>query len=156
MPSLQRGASRIIRISPGSGLVIRADHLHRLLRFQIIERQVNGATAVMTRPLGRVGDENLLVVRRGVPENFGDVPGTISIMDEQTVTLRSQLAVDADYGCSGGALHESASFRIEDRPEKVVGGRVADFESDGRVELCQFDQIEFAKLSALFRRRSGA
>src|ERR1700674_3873383 len=100
MPSLQRSASRIIRIGSVSGLVIRADHLHRPLRLQIVKRQVNGTTAVMTRSFSRVGDENFLVVRRRVPENFGYVPGPVSVVNKQAVTQRLQLAVSANDGFS--------------------------------------------------------
>src|SRR6266849_9643192 len=99
MPSLQRGASWIIRISSVSGLVIRADHLHRPLRLQVVKRQVNGTTAVMPRSFRGVGYENFLVSRRGVPANFGHIPGPVGVVNEQAVPERLQLAVSANDRC---------------------------------------------------------
>src|SRR6266404_783802 len=135
MPSLQRGASWIIRISSVSGLVIRADHLHRPLRLQVVKRQVNGTTAVMPRSFRGVGYENFLVVRRRVPEDFGYVPGAVSIMNEQSVPERLQLAMGANDRFSSRALHKRAGFGIEDGAEEIVGRRIADFKSDGRIEF---------------------
>src|SRR6266404_1292220 len=135
MPSLQRGAARIIGISSVSGLVIRADHLHRLFGFQIIERQIDGAAAIVPRSFCGIGYENFLVVRRRVPEDFGYVPGAVSIMNEQSVPERLQLAMGANDRFSSRALHKRAGFGIEDGAEEIVGRRIADFKSDGRIEF---------------------
>src|SRR5262245_27953743 len=95
MPTLQRRPSWVIREGAVGGLVIGADHVDRLARFQIVEREVDGAAAIVTGTLRRVGDENSLVFGRGVPENLVDVPGAVAVVDQQAVALLFQLAVSA-------------------------------------------------------------
>ena len=48
MPSLQRSAAGIIRIRAVGCLVLSAHHLDRLLRFQVIQRDINGGAAIVT------------------------------------------------------------------------------------------------------------
>src|SRR6266849_1485383 len=109
----------------------------------------------MPRSFRGVGYENFLVSRRGVPENFGHIPRPVGVVNEQAVPERLQLAVSANDRFGGRALHKRAGFGIEDGAEEIVGRRIADFKSDGRVELCQLHQIRPAKLSSLWRWLRG-
>ena len=89
----------------------------------------------MPRTLRRISHENFFVVGRCVPENFGDIPWPVSIMDEQAIPIRFQLAIRADHGLGGRALHEGARFRIENRAEKVIGCGITDFQSNRRIKF---------------------
>src|SRR5438132_10126019 len=55
MPTLERSAARIIRISAIGGFVVGADHLDGLAGLQIVERQVNRTTSIVTRALRWIG-----------------------------------------------------------------------------------------------------
>src|SRR5882724_404170 len=99
------------------GLVVSADHFHRLSCLQAVESNINGATAVVARPLSWVGNEHFLVVRRRFPEHFGHIPGPVRIMNEQPVTRLMQLSVNADECLCCRALHEGTCLRVEDGAE---------------------------------------
>src|SRR5689334_17301386 len=108
MPALKRRAARIIRVSTVRGFVVRAHHLDRLSCFQVVKTEIDGSTTIVTRAFRRIRYEYLLVVGRCVPKDFGDVPRSITIMDQQAITQRLQPAADADQGFGRSALQKRA------------------------------------------------
>src|ERR1700690_867474 len=74
VPAFDRSAAWIERIRALRHLVIPAGHADWLACFQVVKRQINSAAAVMARSLARIGNKDLLIVGRTIPEHFGDVP----------------------------------------------------------------------------------
>src|SRR5204863_4173189 len=152
MPTLERSAAGIIWIGAVGSLVIRAYHLDRFSGFQIIERNVHGTAAVVTRTLRRISNEKLFVVRCGVPKHFSHIPGPVTIVDQQTITERFKSSISANDRLGRRTLHERASLRIENRAEQIIVSGVADIQIDRRIKFSQFDQISRQKISGLVRR----
>src|SRR5437879_1146906 len=73
--SLLGGAACVIGMRSLRHLVISARHRNRTAGRAIEQRQIDGTTAVMPRPVCRISDVLVLVGRGGVPENLRDVPG---------------------------------------------------------------------------------
>src|SRR5689334_19003534 len=87
MATLLFRSSRVVGISPLRHLVIQAGHNHWLPGPQVKERQIDGASPIVTRSLFRVRNEDSLVLRGSIPEHPGHIPGAIGIMDEQAVAF---------------------------------------------------------------------
>ncbi len=83
----------------------------------------------------------MLVGRRRVPEDLRDVPGTVRVVDQQPVAFGGERAVDADERFRRRALQERACLLVERSAEKVVRRRVADVETDRRIEGDHLDEI---------------
>ena len=110
----------------------------------------------MPRPLGRVGDEDVLLRRRRVPEHLGDRPRPVGVVDQQPVAALREPAVGFHQGLGGGALQVGLGRRrVERGAEEVVRRGVAQIELDRRVEGTQFDQIDLAEFALLARRPGG-
>src|SRR4051794_4888366 len=109
----------------------------------------------MTGALGGIGDELVLVGRSGVPEEFGDVPGAVSVEDQESVALLRQLAMCTQQRFRGGTLHERARGCIYGSAEEVIGSGIADVELDARVELRDVDEIRAPKRALLEWRAGG-
>src|SRR5439155_17242994 len=77
--SLPGGAACVIGMRTLRHLVISARHLNRAAGRAIEQRQIDGTTAVVPRPVCRISDVLMLVGRGGVPENLRDVPGAIGV-----------------------------------------------------------------------------
>src|SRR5579859_1308507 len=86
----------IVRIGAFGHLIISAGHLHFCAGFQIVERKVDSASAVVSGPFRGVGDENLLVIRCRIPKDFRYVPGTVAVMNDKAISLCVKLAIGAD------------------------------------------------------------
>src|SRR5262249_38810674 len=56
VPALKRRAPDVVRVRAVRHLVVAADHLDRLAGLAVVQRQIDGAAAVVPRPLLRVGD----------------------------------------------------------------------------------------------------
>src|SRR5580704_6938831 len=89
---------------------------------------------------------------RRVPEDLGHVPRSVSVEDEQTVTLLVELAIGAHQGFGGRALKESTRLFVQWSSEEVVRGGVMDIELQRGVKLDQFHQIGLEEVSVLNRR----
>jgi hypothetical protein len=103
----------------------------------------------------RVGDEIVGFGRSGIPENLGDIPGAICIVDQQAISKGLEFAEDAEKGIGGGALEKSTSLGIDRCGEEIVGLRVTDIEVNGGIESSEFDEVGFAKGTGLAGRRGG-
>lgn len=150
----QRRASRIVRIGTLRHFIISARHLERLACLEVVESEVDGATTVVAGALGGIGDEDMLVFGSSVPEDFGDVPGAVGVVDEEPEAVFREFAVGAEQGFGSGALEEGAGLRVEWDSEEVGGVGVADIEFDGAIERAEFDEFRRAE-GAFFGGRGG-
>src|SRR5580658_1340837 len=100
----------------------------------------------------RIGDKNLLILRYRIPENLGDIPRPVAIMDDQPVSLSLEFAMGAKQGFRRRPLKKGPRLRIYGRTQEIIGGGIADVELDGWVEFHQFDKIGFEKGPFLARR----
>src|SRR5688572_27669271 len=145
-------AAGIIRIGTLGHLVIIARHLHRLAGFQFVHRQVHRGAAIVLRAALRIGDEFTLLARRHVPEQLGDGPRAIAVVDEETVAVRGQGAMRAHHRLGRRPLQKRARLLVDWLAEKVVGARVADVELDRRIELHELDEIRASRSRRIDRR----
>src|SRR4051812_29293483 len=106
----------------------------------------------MARAFAGIGDELMLLRGRGFPKHLRHIPGTIAIVDEQSVSLWHELTVSTDESLGGRLLQEGARLGIHAGAHEVVGAGVADIELDGGIKLYQFDEFRFAELAPLDRR----
>ena len=134
MPSLQGSAARKVGERARGHFVVKAGHLDGLASGQIVERQVHGAAAIMLGALLWIGDKVVIRRRSGIPENLGDIPGAIGVVDQQTVAERLEFLLRSLQSFRGWALHEGASLRVYRRAQEIVGLRVADVEMKFRIE----------------------
>ena len=103
----------------------------------------------MSGALCRISHKNLFVVRRGIPKDFRDVPRAVAIVDDQTVSLRLEFAMDAKQCFRRWPLQESPCLRVDGRTQKIVRGGIADVGLDRGIELDQLHQIRFEEGSLL-------
>src|ERR1700704_6611614 len=96
VPTLEGGAAGVEGIRALGHFVVDAGHFDSLARFQIVEGEIDGASAVMSRAVCRVSDEDTLVLGSGVPKDLGDVPGTVGVVDEQAIAEGIQLMAFAE------------------------------------------------------------
>ena len=101
---------------------------------EIVERDVRRRAAIVARALARIGDEDVLVFGRRVPEHLRHVPRPIAVVHEDAIALRLQKAMRAHERLGRRALQKRARLRIELRSEEIVRRRVAHLEMDGAVE----------------------
>src|SRR5882672_12103361 len=94
MPALPRRAAGVVGIGTIGHLVVAADHGNRLAGLAMVEGEIDGAASIVPRALSRVGDENVLLLRRRVPEHLRDVPRPITVMDQESKLLIGQFLVD--------------------------------------------------------------
>src|ERR1700676_4401564 len=87
MPALERGAAGIIGEGTWRHFVVGARHFDGLACFQIVEGEIDGAAAIVARTLRGIGYEDFAFGWRGVPENFGYVPGAIGVVNQQAVAV---------------------------------------------------------------------
>lgn len=153
-PARLGGAAGITGPGSFSEFVVDGRHLDGLAGLQIVQSDIDGAAAVVARALGGVGDVVALVFRGGVPEDFGDEPGAVGVVDEESVAVGAETAVGAEGGFGGGALEEGAGLGIDGGGKEVVGGRVLDIEADGGLEGGEVDEIGGAKVTR-FGGRGG-
>src|SRR5262245_47313705 len=95
---------------------------------EIVEAEVDCASAIVPRTLGGVGHEDFPLGWRGVPENLGDIPRAVGVMNQEPVAELLDLAMRADERLCGGALHERSRLSVDRRAEKIVAGGVANVE----------------------------
>src|SRR5262249_36229586 len=133
--ALLLGPAGIVRIGALGHLVVAAGHLDLMARARVVERQVYSAASVVARALARIGHKPFLVLRRGVPEDFGHRPRAVAVKNQQPVTFLAQPAVGARQGFGGGALQKRAALFVNRAAEKVIRSGVANIEFDRRVEL---------------------
>src|SRR5579863_1577566 len=108
----------------------------------------------MFRSLCRVGDKLLLVVRRRIPKDFGHIPGTISVVNDQAVSLLLEFVIGEHERLRGRPLKKSPRLRVKRRTQKIVGARVPDIQFYGWIELHKFNQVRMPE-RPFFRRRRG-
>src|SRR5580692_6852201 len=154
VPALERSAAGIVGEGTRRHFIVSAGHFDGFAGGQVVEREVHGATAIVTRAFLRIGNKNLAFCRGGVPENFGDVPGAIGVVNEQAVAQRLKFVESADKSHGGGALQERASLSIDGSAEEVVRRCVANVEMNLRIEGGEFDEFGFTE-RALFHWRRG-
>src|ERR1051326_2602969 len=153
VPALPRGPAGVGGIGAVRHLVVDPRHLDGAPGLEIVERQVHGAATVVAGAGRGIGDELVLGGRGRVPEHLGHVPGPVGIVDQETEPLRPELPVGPYHRLRGRALHERPRLAVERRAQEVPRGGVADVEPDGGVEPDQLDQVRFAELPGLGRRR---
>src|SRR5437899_2908395 len=103
----------------------------------------------------RISDEDALVLGGGIPKDFGDVPGTVRIVDEQAIAERIQLAACSKQSFGCGALHVGFRLGVDRFTEKIAFGSVANIEMNRGIERRKVDQVRLEKL-ARFMRRLGS
>src|SRR5580704_6676302 len=103
----------------------------------------------MLGALRRVGDKFLLIVRSRIPENFRDIPRTITIVDDQAISVSCEFAVGPQQCFRRWALKVSTRLRVYRCAEKIVGGGIPDIELDGGIEFDEIYQIRCAESSRL-------
>src|SRR5262249_23917902 len=81
VPALWRGAADVIGPRTIGELIVAARHLDGLAGTTIVESQIDRAPAIVTRALCRIGHEQPILLRRGVPEDLGHIPGTVCIVN---------------------------------------------------------------------------
>src|SRR5262245_45551920 len=145
------GPAGIVRVGALGHLVVAAGHLDLTARARVVERQVYSTAPVVARALARIGHKPFLVLRRGVPEDFGHRPRAVAVKNQQPVTFLAQPAVGARQGFGGGALQKRAALFVNRAAEKVIRSGVANVESDRRVEFDKLDQVWFEEIAFLFR-----
>src|SRR4029077_8271995 len=155
MPALQRSSAGIIRERTWGHFVVRAGHLDWLSGFLFVKGEIDGASTIVPGTLRGIGDEDFALGRRCVPEDFGYVPGTIGIVNEQGVAQRFEAKQCAQQSVSCGALEKGAGLRVDRRAEEIVGGGVANIEMNAGVEGRQVDEVGVSELAILVRRRGG-
>src|SRR6516225_8849372 len=87
VPALERGPAGIIGERAGRHFVVEAGHLDRLVGLEVKQREIDGASAIVARALCGIGDEDFSVLGSRIPENFGDIPGTVAVVDQQAVAV---------------------------------------------------------------------
>lgn len=65
--------------------VVEGGHFDGLAGFEVVEGDVGGASAIVLRAAGGVGDEVFELGRGGFPEDPGDEPGAVGVVDEDAV-----------------------------------------------------------------------
>src|SRR6266571_6467038 len=133
-------------------LVILAGHLHFLAALQIKQREINGATAIMSRTLLGIGDEDLLVFRRCIPEDFRYLPRPISVVNNQTITLLPQRLIHAHQRVGSRTLHECARLLVNRPSQKVVLRRITNIELDRWIEFNELNQVGRTKWTSFLWR----
>src|SRR5271165_3643148 len=106
MGTLFRGASGIVGVRAIGELVVAAGHGDRLAGLQIVDGEVNGASAVVARTLRGIGYIAMLGGRGCIPEDFRHVPRPVGVEDQQTITLLVKFAVGVGYRLGGRTLEE--------------------------------------------------
>src|SRR6266851_2408500 len=155
MPAQQGSSAGIIWERTRGHLVVGAGHFDGLAGFQFVQREIDGAAAIVPGALGGIGDKDFVLGRGCVPENFRYVPGAIGIVDEQGVAQRLESKQCAQQSVSGGALEKGAGLRVDRRAEEIVGGGVANIEMNAGVEGRQVYEVGVPELPILVRRRGG-
>src|SRR6476646_6676509 len=115
--------------------------------------EVDRCPSIMTRSLRRIGDVEMALRRRRVPEHFRHEPRPVSIVDGEAVALGAEGIVDALHGEGGRALEEGPGLLVERKAHEVAAGCVPYVENERRVDRFQFDKVGW--LLALFRWRLG-
>src|SRR2546425_9753236 len=133
-------------------LVILARHFHFLAALQIKQREINGATAIVSRSLLGIGYEDLLVFRRCVPKDFRHIPRPITIVNDETVTLLSQRLIHAHQCFGSRTLQECARLLVNRPPQKVVLRRITNIELDRWIEFNELDQVGRTKWTSFLWR----
>src|SRR6266567_6597240 len=82
MPALPRRAAGVVGVRTIGHLVVAADHRNGLAGLAMVEGEIDGAASIVPRTLGWVGDENVQLLRRRVPEHLRDVTRPITVMDQ--------------------------------------------------------------------------
>src|SRR5579884_2239407 len=95
----------------------------------------------MARAFFRVGNEGLFVWGSGVPEDFGDIPGPVGVVDKQAESAGFELLRRTSQCFRGRFLQEGFGLLVNRRTEKVVRGGVADIEPDFRIERGEIDKL---------------
>src|SRR5207245_5889026 len=106
----------------------------------------------MARTFTGIGDEDLLIVRCGVPKYLADIPGPISIVDEQAVTTSRQSAIRPHQRLGSRALQERPCFRVNRSAQEIVARGIADVEFNRGIKRGEFNQIRLAKVAIFCRR----
>src|SRR5208283_2095200 len=119
--------------------VVEAGHFNGLSGGEIVEGEIDGTAAIVPGAFGRISDEDAAFGWRGVPENFGDVPGAVGVVDEDAVAERLEFAKNAEEGFGGGTLKESAGLGIDGRGEEIVGMRITDIQVERGIESDELD-----------------
>src|SRR5215211_5256250 len=114
--ALLGGAARVVDVRALRHLVVLAGHRDLSAGLEVVEREVDGAAAVVARALRGVVDELLLVGGRDVPEEFGDRPRAVAVEDGEAVALLPERARRAGERRGGRALEEGARLRIDGAP----------------------------------------
>lgn len=148
------GAAGVVGPCSFGEFVVDGGHLDGLAGLQIVQRDIDGAAAVMAGTLGGVGNVVALVFGGGIPEDFGDEPGPVGVVDEKSEAEGAEAAVGAEGGFGGGALEEGAGLGIDGGGEEIVGGGVFDIEAEGAIEGGEVDEIGVTEV-ARFGGRGG-
>ena len=122
-------------------LVIAAGHGGRGTGGEVHQVQVHGAAPVVHGALGGIGHVVVVRGRRGVPEDLGDPPGAVAIVDAHPVARAPEGRVHPHQGLGHGALEEGPGLAVDRRVQEVVRGGVADVQLDRGVEGGDIHQV---------------
>src|SRR5689334_22349882 len=98
------GPTLVVGIRAFGHFIVAARHLHFPASLQIIEAEINGASAIMHGAFGWVSDELMLVRRSAIPKHLGDIPWAVAVVDDESVAERLQLGVGSNYSLGGRTL----------------------------------------------------
>ena len=155
MPTLQGSAAEKRGKRARRHFVVQTWHFDGLTGNEVVESEIDGTAAIVFGAFIRIGDEDFAFGRRDVPENFGDVPGTVRVVDEQPVAQRLKFVENADERFGGGALHKGAGLCVDGRAEEVVGRGIANVEMKSRIENDEFDEVGLAEWTGFGGRMRG-
>src|SRR5713226_9441452 len=117
--SLVGGAAGVVGVGAAGHLVVSAGHLHLFAGLEVVEAEINGASAIVLGALGGIGDEYLFVVGGCFPENFRDIPRTVAVVDDQAVSVGLEGAMGAKQRLRRRLLQKRPRFGIHRRAQKV-------------------------------------
>src|SRR5271157_4023897 len=82
VPALKRSASGKRGEGSGRHFIVASGHLARHRGRQIVERKINGATAIVLGAFLRIGHKVVILRRGRSPEDLGDIPGSVRVMNQ--------------------------------------------------------------------------
>jgi len=138
--ALEGCAAGVVGVGAFAHFVVEGGHFDGRVGFEVVEGDVGGTTAIVFGAAGGVGDEVFELGRGGFPEDPGDEPGAVGVVDDDAVAGLFQPIVGADEGFGGGPLEVGAGGFVDGGGEEVVCAGVADVEADGGVEGGDVDE----------------
>src|SRR5204863_5454887 len=91
-----------------------------------------------------------LISRRRIPKCFRDRPGAVTIENHQAQTLWLELVICARHSFGCRPLQKCPGLGVNGPMQEIVAGGIANIEMDGWIEICDFNQVRLAEISAFF------